>query len=80
MTSEAGKKLIAKFMDAERRGRLVALCNNLDGSPAGFGLPLPRGDGGALAAAQKLARDGQASLVGGRHRRYLIITDAGRSA
>jgi hypothetical protein len=73
----AGAALLARFLDCEARGRLASL-RDFRG-PAEPGMPLPHGDGGALAAAQRLQRQGFAVLVGRRHHRFLRITDAGRS-
>lgn len=76
----AGMRLLEKLMVAETSGRLCTLISNMDGTSAGQGMECPRGDGGFLAAAEKLAREGAVSLVGRRHRRFVIITDAGRAA
>jgi hypothetical protein len=77
--TSAGEKLLREFLTREARGQLRGMRDGC-GAPLPDGMPLPHGDGAALSAAQKLTRDGYARLVGGRHRRHLIITDAGRAA
>jgi hypothetical protein len=75
----AGAKLLKKFLERQRAGFLDRLVDG-EGIAAGCGMALPAGDGGALAAAQRLERDGLALLVGRRHRRFIIATDAGIKA
>lgn len=77
----AGKKLLERYVRCERLGMLQGLVNGA-GEEMGCGMALRPGDGGELASAQKLARDGFARLVGGRRNasRYLIITASGRDA
>lgn len=78
--SPAGLSLLNRIIFAEKAGRLVKLINNTDGTDAGFGWPIPSGDGGSLAAAQRLEREGAVRLVGMRHRKYAVVTDLGHAA
>lgn len=82
--TEAGKKMLQRFLDAEAAGRLVKLCNSHRGIEFG-GIVLADGDGAAKATATKLKKDGFADFQWSRHQgahrgRYLWITDAGRAA
>lgn len=70
----AGLKLISAFLQRERQNNLDLLTNGQ------AGMPLPAGDGGALASAKKMAREGFVTLVGARHRRFIIVTQSGRAA
>jgi len=78
--STAGLSLLNRIVFAEKAGRLVKLVNNIDGSDAGLGWAIPSGDGGSLAAALRLEREGAIKLVGMRHRRYAVITELGRAS
>lgn len=81
--TEAGRKLLQKFLDDEETGRLVTLRTGL--GETFYGIELRTGDGGQKASAERLQRDGFAQMQWqrsqGLHRgRYLWITDAGRAA
>lgn len=81
--TDAGRKLLQKYLDDEAQGRLVLLRNG-EGETF-YGIELRTGDGGQKAAAERLQRDGLAKMQWqrsqGLHRgRYLWITDAGRAA
>lgn len=81
--TEAGRKLLQKFLNDEANGRLVTLRNGL--GETFLGIELRTGDGGQKAAAERLQRDGFALMQWqrsqGSHRgRYLWITEAGRTA
>lgn len=83
--TEAGRKILARFLIIERTKGLVPLKNSL-GVEYGRGLTLGANE---VAAATKLVRDGHARMFGVRGdpqrfgqvtERFLIITPAGRSA
>ena len=88
--SPAGKRLLCKFIEAERNTAKGLVGTRLStfrtaGGRIFLALRLPAGDGGVKAAGMKLERDGLAEL--GWHTapyssgaRYLLITDKGRAA
>ena len=86
----AGKKLLRKFIEAERNTAENIVGPRLSefrtsGGRSFFALRLPAGDGGVKAAGEKLQKDGLAEF--GWHTapyssgaRFLIITPKGREA
>ena len=76
----AGRKLLERYIAAERAGSLVRFYNAR--GEQYFGIALFGGSGGEKAAALKLARDGFANFKSGASNRHscLSITDAGREA
>lgn len=77
----AGRKLIDEFKRREASGGLRPSYNGL-GELIDNGMPLPSGDGAALAAARKLVRDGYALLNTGWSNSHACfrLTDIGRQA
>lgn len=80
MLTDAGRKLRNLYLSEESAGRLRRF---VDGAGNSFtGMPLFGGDGGQLACAKKMARDGLATLKYGKSNRHCCfnLTDAGRNA
>lgn len=81
--TEAGKKLVEKYLAAEAAGTLFAL-RDLRTGELFYGMALETNNGGQKAAAEKLVREGygkmQWSRSFGSHRgRYFWLTPESRA-
>ena len=82
--TEAGAKLVQRFLSLEAEGRLIELRDSRTGRTF-KGMPLENNNGGQKAAAAKLTREGLAGMqwsrsFGSYRGRYFWLTQAGREA
>jgi len=80
--TEAGKKLVQKYLEDEAAGRLLALRNSRNGELL-YGIALENNNGGQKAAAEKLVREGYGEMqwsrsLGSHRGRYFWLTPEGR--